>query len=140
MEEDFDLSESIEDLEDIDEIDELCDIIKNESVLSMFDNNVSVKKKIIIKDSDKITSNKATKYEITRALTFRITQIERGSEYFIDSSNLNNAKDIAKKEIIERKTPIIIERIVDLDKKNNIAYCERWKLNEMAYPENYIFL
>ena len=102
--------------------------------------NNSVLKKVIIDDADRITSNFITKYEITRTITYRITQIERGSKYFTDIGNINNAAQIAKKEIIDRKSPMIIEREINFDEKNNISYCERWKVNEMAYPDNYIFL
>ena len=119
---------------------ELCDIIDDVFVTPIVLNSNSVLKKIIIDDADRITSNFITKYEITRAITYRITQIERGSKYFTDIGNINNAAQIAKKEIIDRKSPIIIEREINFDKQNNISYCERWKINEMAYPDNYIFL
>ncbi len=70
--------------DELDESDELYEISKEECILNMFDNINSIRKKIIIKDCDKITSNKATKYEITRALTYSIKQIENGSVTFIN--------------------------------------------------------
>ena len=131
---------SISDEEINDELDIVYDIEDEEIISDIFNSNTSVKKKYIINDADRTTSNRVTKYELTRAITYRITQIERGSKYFINTGNLNTATDIAKKEVMERKSPIIIERVIDLDKKLNIVYCERWKLNNMAYPENFIFL
>ena len=119
---------------------ELCEILDEISVNPINLNNNSVKKKKIVNDADRITSNYVTKYELTRAITYRITQIERGSKYFTNIGDIKNPKQIAIKEVIDRKTPIIIEREIDIDEVNNISYCERWKLNEMAYPTNFIFL
>ena len=136
----MEIDDSISDEEINDELDIVYDIEDEEIISDIFNTNTSVKKKYIINDADRTTSNRVTKYELTRAITYRITQIERGSKYFINTGNLNTATDIAKKEVMERKSPIIIERVIDLDKKLNIVYCERWKLNNMAYPENFIFL
>lgn len=52
----------------------------------------------------------ATKYEITAALAKRAKQIECGAQPTVDTSGLINVNDIAKKELHERKIPIIIER------------------------------
>lgn len=115
--------------EDSDEIEELDD----EEIL--VDNKISsnaIKKVVIINDEDKITSNYLNKYEIAKIILFRIQQIERGGKYFINCSNLTNARDIAVQELINKKCPLIIEREIDYDSVKNISYCERWKVNEMS--------
>jgi DNA-directed RNA polymerase I, II, and III subunit RPABC2 len=66
-----------------------------------------------------------TKYEKTRVLSERTSQINEGSIVFIPNEELyDNAYDIAVVEYNEKKIPFIIKRTIG--NKN-----EYWKLNDL---------
>ena len=52
-----------------------------------------------------------TKFEKIRILGARATQISRGAQSTVNIQGLNTAIDIAKKELQEKKLPMIIQRI-----------------------------
>ena len=52
-----------------------------------------------------------TKFEKIRVLGARATQISRGAPSTVNIAGLNTAIDIAKKELQEKKLPMIIQRI-----------------------------
>ena len=67
-----------------------------------------------------------TKYEYTKILGIRAQQIAMGAEPLIEvTKDLDNVVEIAKEEIRQRKTPIILERKIGL---NDIEY---WKLEDL---------
>ena len=77
-----------------------------------------------------ISKNKSepimTKYEYTKILGIRAQQIAMGAEPLIEvTKDLDNVVEIAKEEIRQRKTPIILERKIGL---NDIEY---WKLEDL---------
>jgi DNA-directed RNA polymerase subunit K/omega len=55
-------------------------------------------------------SQYATKYEVTRALAVRASQISHGAPPAVDVGDITDVGAIAQKELDERKIPIIIER------------------------------
>ena len=65
-----------------------------------------------------------TKYERARLLSTRIEQLNKGSIPMVDVKNLTNTKDIAKKELEERKIPLIVRR------KLPNGETEDWKIEE----------
>jgi DNA-directed RNA polymerases I, II, and III subunit RPABC2 len=72
-----------------------------------------------------------TKYEYTKILGIRAQQIAMGAEPLIEvTKDLDNVVDIAKEEIRQRKTPIILERKIGL---NDIEY---WKLEDLTIHTN----
>lgn len=86
-------------------------------------------KNIIIIDNDKRKSLPIlTKYEITRIISIRSSQIENGAEACIkvevDSKN-NNPINIAKIELLMGESPLILRR------KIYSNYYEEWKIKEL---------
>lgn len=78
---------------------------------------------------DRITSEVMTKFELTEVISIRAKQIENDiSVIFVDVENLTDPIEIAKKEIIEKKCPLSIVRMIT----DKIA--EKWHVNEMAIP------
>ena len=70
---------------------------------------------ILMEDYDNMkktysTKNKLTKYEKTRILSERTSQINDGSEIFIDKDKYDNAYNIALEEFKLKKIPFIIKR------------------------------
>jgi DNA-directed RNA polymerase subunit K/omega len=102
--------------------------------------NIETSKEIIIVPSkNRITSEYMTIFEYTRVLSERSKQIQNGSPIFIDLSDLIvdnkliiSEKKIAHLEIIQKKCPLIIQRMY-----NNV-YGEEWSVNEMELPHNLI--
>jgi len=71
------------------------------------------------------TVNQLTKYEKTKVLSERASQIDDGSSIFIeDYSNYDNAYEIACEELKQKKIPFIIKRPYG----NTFEY---WKLNDL---------
>ncbi len=52
-----------------------------------------------------------TKFEKIRVLGARATQISEGAPSTVDVTGLTDAMDIAKKELSERKLPMVIQRV-----------------------------
>jgi len=79
-----------------------------------------------IKDKRHITPPFITKYEITKVLGMRATQIEQGAPLFIDiDPNIHDSYIIAKEEFTQKKIPFIIAR--PLPNGNE----EYWKLCDL---------
>ena len=86
----------------------------------------------IIPNNERKSSEKMTQFELVEAVGIRISQIEKGGPVFVDHAELTNAKDIAYKELFERKNPLTLRRIVKTEA--DITYVEEWKVREMIYP------
>jgi len=71
------------------------------------------------------TSHQLTEYEMVEIVSLRASEIERGSPVFVDITGLTNPIDMAKKELYERKCPLILRRFVD-----TVNY-EDWDINMM---------
>ena len=81
--------------------------------------------------SKNITEPILNKYEYTKILGMRAQQIANGSEPLIKvTKDLNNEVLIAKEELRQRKTPIIIERKIG---ENEF---EHWKLEDLTIYSN----
>lgn len=80
----------------------------------------------LIKENKKnyVTQPSLTKYEITRILSERCSQIECGSRTFLKGNNLTNAYDIAVLEFNEKKIPFILKRPIG----NGFEY---WKIKDL---------
>lgn len=85
------------------------------------------KNNIIIIDNDKRKSLPIlTKYEITRIISIRSSQIENGAEacIIVDNKN-NNPINVAKMELLMGESPLILRR------KIYSNYYEEWKIKEL---------
>ena len=82
-----------------------------------------------------ISKNKSepimTKYEYTKILGIRAQQIAMGAEPLIEvTKDLDSVVEIAKEEIRQRKTPIILERKIGEDE------FDYWKLEDLIIHTN----
>ena len=72
-----------------------------------------------------------TKYEKTRILGLRLTQLNKGAKPFVETKNkIIDNNIIAQKELKEKKLPFIIMRPLPNGKR------EYWKLNDLEIIEN----
>jgi DNA-directed RNA polymerase I, II, and III subunit RPABC2 len=77
---------------------------------------------------ERITSEYMTLYEYAMVIGNRATHISQGAPIFVDITGLTEARDIAIKEIREKKCPLSISRRIG----NKI---EIWEVNEMSILE-----
>jgi|TARA_A100001015_G_C15043512_1_gene741619 DNA-directed RNA polymerases I, II, and III subunit RPABC2 len=61
---------------------------------------------------ERISSNRLTEYEKARLLGTRALQIDNDAPIFVDIDGETSSQEIALKELIEKKIPLIIERIL----------------------------
>jgi len=65
------------------------------------------------------TSELLTRFEVAAAACKRVEQIEEGSVYFLskeaDPDGLDSAENIARAEMLSKKTPLAIMRVVKTD-------------------------
>lgn len=92
---------------------------------------------IIVPDSERITSDVIQKQEIVEAIGVRASQIEEGSPVFTDVTGLTDPISMSWKEFKDRKSPLILERIVAEYPAEFTYHVEHWKVREMALPYTY---
>ena len=79
-------------------------------------------------DSSLNTSkNFLTKFERSKIIGTRMEQLARGAIPFVNVSGLTNIKQIALKELHEKKTPFIVSRTMPNGKR------EYFKLSDMIF-------
>ena len=62
--------------------------------------------------------NKLTKYEFTRLFGLRVTQLYHGASPMVEINENMSVEDIVKKEFVENRVPLLIERTLPKDKNN----------------------
>lgn len=78
---------------------------------------------------DRQTSEVMTKFELCEILSIRAKQIEKKStKIFTDAGELTDPIEIAKKEVMDKRCPFSIVRMLT----DKVA--EKWQVNEMAIP------
>lgn len=87
--------------------------------------------KIITGDA-RITSHILSLNEVARVVGVRATQINNGSDVFIDTKGMRNIEHMAIHEILQKKCPLKVRRFIS----ENIA--EEWSVNEMTLPHGYV--
>ena len=65
-----------------------------------------------------------TKYEYTRVRGIRIQQLIDGMPSFVDHDNDATYEEIVKKELLEKKIPLMITRPCGFEKYVDIPVCE----------------
>ncbi len=75
----------------------------------------------------KVTIDFLTKYEKTRVLGLRIKQLEQGARPLVDDTGIQTEKEIAFKELAERKLPFIVRRYISRQPDK----FEDWKLADL---------
>jgi DNA-directed RNA polymerase I, II, and III subunit RPABC2 len=92
--------------EDVDDIVEPIDDKKIQSDRVINNNELNE----IMNKQVKTTMPILTKYERARLIGFRATQLARGSRPTVDIGNLTKVEDIARKELEDRRIPLIVVR------------------------------
>jgi DNA-directed RNA polymerase I, II, and III subunit RPABC2 len=87
----------------------------------------------IIPPEQRVTSNRLTLGEVTRAIGIRAQQIERYASPYTEIGGLTDPIEIARKELYERRTPLVLCREVGRTPDGDLLV-ENWKVREMAFP------
>lgn len=111
-----------EELEGDDDIEETAQESKIEVLQDI---NVGYEKLVKVEGNERKTVPYLTKFEKTSILGIRAQQISSGSPSMIDTGKLREPIEIAKKELLEGKCPLIIRRHLP-----NGTY-EDWRLDEL---------
>jgi len=61
---------------------------------------------------ERISPNRLTKYEKARLLGTRTVQIDKNAPVLVDVDGETSSYEIAIKELMEKKIPLIVERIL----------------------------
>ena len=89
----------------------------------------------IIPPDERRTSSILTKEEVSKLLSMRIAQIEHNSPILTDVTGLTSPIAMAKKELIDRKCPILVHREDTSKRTLTSKYFEVWDPNEMGLPD-----
>ncbi len=76
-------------------------------------------------DEEKTTPPIMTKYERTMVVGVRVKQLQLGARSTVDTSGCKDEIEIAKKELLERKMPLLIKRVV------SPTQIEYWRLKDL---------
>jgi DNA-directed RNA polymerase subunit K/omega len=125
-----DADEPLEPLESILEYDETEELPHKIIGIDEQDNNHKIIR--VVSKSDRVTSEVIQLTEMTEAIGIRCSQIENGAPVLTDVSGYINPIDMAKKEFIDRKNPLIIQRILKQSDKELLV--EHWKVRNMIFP------
>ena len=93
--------------------------------------NLNSNYKIIKAIPKHVSSNQITEFEIVECIGIRASQINKGSKVFTNYEGLSDPIDIAKKEFLDRKSPLILRRPVS--DNGNIMYVDEFKVREMTF-------
>jgi DNA-directed RNA polymerase subunit K/omega len=141
--EDFDLDELDDEEEasvdfDSEEIEDYRDVehkrvkFKNDVIGAINLNDKHHLVTYIVPDDQRITSEIMMLEEYTEAVGIRATQIENGTPVFTDVTGYTDPIKMAKKEILDGKSPLKLVR--EMKQKENERWVEVWKVNEMTLP------
>lgn len=107
----------------------------SQSDLSKFNKEI-----VVIKPENRLSSDIFNENEISEALSIRIDQITKGSIVFVDVNGLTDAVNMAKKELVERRLPLILRRKIGVfpNKGGQLTdYYEYWDPNTMIHAKTY---
>jgi DNA-directed RNA polymerase subunit K/omega len=96
---------------------------------------------IVIKPENRRTSHILSKFEMTEIVSIRATQIGQHNNCLVDITGLDDPIKMAKRELMARKSPLIVRRHVGdlLNKEKGIveSFYEFWSPNEMQFSVTY---
>ena len=121
--------ESIEEVEREDSEEE-----NSESDFDIEDITSSVEVNIIRPENRK-TRDMLTEYEMTELVSIRTEQIGQYNNCMIDTTGLTTARDMARYELMARKCPLQVRRVVG--EINGKQYIEIWDPNQMVFAKTY---
>jgi DNA-directed RNA polymerase subunit K/omega len=129
-------AEEVED-EEAEEKDELEDYEEEveappENVIQINEEDENHRIVRVLRKDKRITSEIIQWPEMVEAIGIRASQIEQGSPVLTDVSGYTDPIDMAKKEFIDRASPLIIQRC--LKKTPTHLIVEWWKVRKMTFP------
>lgn len=95
---------------------------------------------IVVHPDNRRTSHILSKYEMTEIVSIRATQISQHNNCMVDITGLDDPIKMAKRELMMRKSPLVLRRIVGdrRDENGEIrTYCEFWSPSEMQFATTY---
>lgn len=94
-----------------------------------------VKEIIIVSPENRRTSNVMSKFEMTEYVSIRTIQIARFNNCMVDISGLTKPADMARRELMMRKCPLMLRRKVGEKLINGemVAHYEDWNPAEMTF-------
>jgi hypothetical protein len=88
---------------------------------------------VIVPDDERITSNVLKIPEAARAIAIRAKQIETFPVMFADAPGVTDPVELAKIELLARRSPLRLRRIVGRGPGGEV-YVEEWKMAELTIP------
>jgi DNA-directed RNA polymerase subunit K/omega len=118
------------------------DTVAGETLYDVKQVSQNNKEIVIVPDDERITPHVMSKYEMTRVVSIRATQISEHNNPMVDVSGLTDPIKMAKRELMERMCPLTLRRIIG-DRKNPKTgemetYMELWNPNTMVFAEEYV--
>lgn len=91
---------------------------------------------VVVAPDDRITTSRLSLYNVAEIISIRTDQIARFNNCLVDITGLSNAEDMAKKELMERKCPLVLRRHVGSGMRDGklCKFYEYWDPNEMEFP------
>lgn len=94
---------------------------------------VGTRRVIVVLEEERLTSNFMTVAEVTRAIALRAEQITKNPSAYTDTGDLSHAGDIARKELYDHRSPLVLRRQVGQTRAGE-PIIEKWRVREMSYP------
>lgn len=93
---------------------------------------------IVVDRLKRLTSEKMTSFEYTECISIRAEQIAHNGGCMVDITGLSNPIEMAERELLMRKCPLILRRHVGHAMYNGKLhpFVEDWSPNEMQFPRN----
>ncbi len=129
LEDDIDADDEDDEEED-DDVDEEEEEIVDDRIQSAPHMTI-----VIIPKEERRTSDKISKFEMTRVIGEMESLIAKGNILYIEP-NYNSTREIAVAHIRTGNCPLTISREVKIDKKKSIIYVERWDVNELQHSSD----
>lgn len=103
--------------------------------------NEYVQKIVVVKPENMITSDVMSKYEMTNYVVIRATQIAERNNCMVDITGLTDPIQMAKRELMRRKCPLVVRRFVGKRKNKKTGevepYYEFWDPAQMIFAVTY---
>jgi DNA-directed RNA polymerase I, II, and III subunit RPABC2 len=87
---------------------------------------------VLLHPNERVTSEVMSKFELCEVISIRAKQIENGQKVFTEIGALTDPLEIAKKEVLDRRCPLSIIRMLT----DTIG--EKWHVNELGIPSDVI--
>ncbi|QJX71387.1 DNA-directed RNA polymerase subunit 6 [Faustovirus] len=104
-------------------------------------NNRNIAEIVVIPANERLMSDQLNKYETAEIINIRTYQISKDGIAFCDIEGLDNAVDIAKRELMRRQCPLMVRREsgreLSPDGKRVLIYVEDWNPNEMIFAAHF---